>query len=467
MKSARAKDKEKVKNSEIIGISFDGRKDLTRALIPDSTGRLHPRIIKEQHISVTAEPSGRYVGHVTPEEPVHPVKPAMKEAEAVYHLMQQHDLTESCMILGGDSTVSNTGWKGGAIANLEKLLGHKCHWCICMLHTNELPFRHLIVGIDGATTSNVAFSGPIGKLLGSVNEMEYQPQFKALPGGEDFIILPKIVLDNMSTDQQLSYKLCNAVKNGCLPLDLREIKCGALNHARWLTTGMRLVYLWTRKHDLSGKQLEDLEILVRFSLESYFKLFFDIKVKDRLEDAPHHILTQLRILRTQSKRVQGIVTPFVCSGAWHSHHENVLLALLASPDKVDRKFGIDQILKLRNGKEIGDLSVRYRKTPKLNLKATTLQDLVSWTSGDIHEPVFTCNLSNEELINILEKPYVTPDVKIHSQSTERAVQQVTEAAKAVVGQEARDGFITARLQHREKMPKFKTKQHIMPLIRHS
>ena len=69
----------------------------------------------------------------------------------------------------------------------------------------------------------------------------------------------------------------------------------------------------------------------------------------------------------------------MCSGAWHSHHENVLLvlALLASPDKEDCKFGIDQILKLRNGKEIGDLSVRYQTRPKLNLKATTLQDLVS------------------------------------------------------------------------------------------
>ena len=111
--------------------------------------------------------------------------------------------------------------------------------------------------------------------------------------------------------------------------------------------------------------------------------------------------------------------------------------------------------------------MRYRKTNKLNFKATTLQAFVSRTSGDIHEPVFTCSLSNEELTNILEKPYVTPGVKIHSQSIERAVQQVTEAAKAVVGQEARDGFITSRLQHREKMPKIKTKQHIMPLIRHS
>ena len=50
------------------------------------------------------------------------------------------------------------------------------------------------------------------KLLGSVNEMKYQPEFKALPGGEDLIILPKIVLENMSTNEQLSYKLCNPEK---------------------------------------------------------------------------------------------------------------------------------------------------------------------------------------------------------------------------------------------------------------
>ena len=53
----------------------------------------------------------------------------------------------------------------------------------------------------------------------------------------------------------------------------------------------------------------------------------------------------------------------MCSGAWHSHHENVLLALLASPDKEDRKFGIDQILKLRNGKEIVDSNVDIEKHP--------------------------------------------------------------------------------------------------------
>ena len=32
----------------------------------------------------------------------------------------------------------------------------------------------------------------------------------------------------------------------------------------------------------------------------------------------------------------------MCSGVWYSHYENVLLVLLASPDKEDCKFGIDQ-----------------------------------------------------------------------------------------------------------------------------
>ena len=45
----------------IGGISYDGRKDKTRALAEDSNGQLHPRIIKEEHISVTVELQGPLV----------------------------------------------------------------------------------------------------------------------------------------------------------------------------------------------------------------------------------------------------------------------------------------------------------------------------------------------------------------------------------------------------------------------
>ena len=111
-------------------------------------------------------------------------------------------------------------------------------------------------------------------------------------------------MKEISTDSKVSYRLCQAVKSGDLPPDLQEIKCGALSHARWLTTAERLIYMWTRHHGLTGDAKKVLETLVRFCLESYLKLFFDIKVKHTLVDAPYHILTQLRVLRKQPKKVR-------------------------------------------------------------------------------------------------------------------------------------------------------------------
>ena len=76
--------------------------------------------------------------------------------------------------------------------------------------------------------------------------------------------------------------------------------------------------MWTRHHGLEGKDLENLEILVIFCLQMYFKMYFNIEVilksgntyftfkiqvKHHLIHGPHHILTQLRISRTLSKQV--------------------------------------------------------------------------------------------------------------------------------------------------------------------
>ena len=63
--------------------------------------------------------------------------------------------------------------------------------------------------------------------------------------------------------------------------------------------------------------------------------------------------------------------------------------------------------------------------------------------------------SSQEL---LIKPFDAPKFSIHTQSTERCLKAVTEAAAAVVGQERRDVFVGARLLSREEMPVFKTKK---------
>ena len=68
-------------------------------------------------------------------------------------------------MVGADSTNLNTGSKEGAIALLEKQLGKRLVWSICMLHTNELPLRHLIKHLDGPTGSGNTLTGPAGRLL--------------------------------------------------------------------------------------------------------------------------------------------------------------------------------------------------------------------------------------------------------------------------------------------------------------
>jgi hypothetical protein len=76
--------------------------------------------------------------------------------------------------------------------------------------------------------------------------------------------------------------------------------------------------MWTRKHGFTAVNLKILELLVKFCLVYYFKLYFDIKVKHHLEDAPYHILTELRILKTLPHKVRNGITFYIRTGAWYA-----------------------------------------------------------------------------------------------------------------------------------------------------
>ena len=156
-----------------------------------------------------------------------------------------------------------------------------------------------------------------------------------------------------------------------------------------------------------------------------------------------------------------------------------LVVLLASSNTVDRCFAVDQIVKLRAGEEFGDNSVRPRRTPKLNLSATSLLNLIDWNTADVQEPSFTCTIATSEILSFKASPYNPPKFSCHTQSTERwhhisleqdwmlncyhsrAVKNVTTAAANVCGQDARDGFVRAQMEHREELKAFRSKQDIV------
>ena len=206
-------------------------------------------------------------------------------------------------------------------------------------------------------------------------------------------------------------------------------------------------------------------------------IIVNTQVKHSIVDAPRHILTSLELLRKQDKVVREVVTPFISSGAWFAHSEAVLRTLVSSSEKEERVFGVEKILDKRGEEEFGDLGVRPRRTPAINLQSTSLTTLISWES-DVHEPVFTARLSRVEVKALADNPFTPPYYPSHTQSTERAVRQVmhlnllqtdiiiqvTEAAASVAGFEARHGFVLARQASRAALPKFGTKQDILSLF---
>ena len=100
--------------------------------------------------------------HLTldPEDRAVDVRPTKQLASLIYQWLCDNQMEESLQAIGGDSTNVNTGWKGGAIAHLETMLGRKMIWIICALLTNELPLRHLFISMDGRTVSDNKFEGP-------------------------------------------------------------------------------------------------------------------------------------------------------------------------------------------------------------------------------------------------------------------------------------------------------------------
>ena len=221
--------------------------------------------------------------------------------------------------------------------------------------------------------------------------------------------------------------------------------------------------LWMRDHNLEGEVLRKLHVLTSFCVNVYFKHFFDIKVKHHHTYGPLHVVSSLKLLQKQTPEVKNIIQETMIRGAYHAHSENILTSLLCEDDPDDREFAVGIILRIREGRDTGDTSVRTHKTPKINIDASSVRALIDW-NVDIHEPVFTCNMSIAELQKIAECPLKAPHYSVDTQSCERAVHEVAQSTQAVYGQEKRGGWVRARIDHRELLPVFRSKKNIVKAI---
>lgn len=454
------------KKGEIDCIFFDGRADATKVLLKaENSNQQFPSVITEQHYSICTEPGGRYLYHFTPEKGSKSEKPAEVIARNLVDFMKKKGIDKSLQAIGGDSTNVNTGWEGGIMHWVEVKLGRKLVWLVCALHTNELPLRHLITALDGKTMSNNKWTGNIGKKLDTATELEINLSFTKLTIGEPLISLSDSIVKDLSTDQAYGYRITQAIRTGNLPTDLALLEIGPVSHSRWLTTANRLCRIWVSKHGLKGKSLNNLKLIVEYIVGVYYPCWFNIKVKHSWTEGPRHILFQLQQVRLQNKAVMDVVLPTIKRSAWYAFSEMIIQTLLCSDDSKERKAGVQKIVDLRGRDDdiLGDLSVRPRNTPSINLSASSLLELIDWSCG-VYEPPLTCKLTTSEVKKFIDKPMVVPQWPCHGQSIERCVKQVTEAAGRVYSHEKREGYIRGQEASRRLMSKNESKQDLLKLI---
>ena len=305
-------------------------------------------------------------------------------------------------------------------------------------------------------------------MLDSATELEINDNFSKIDVGPALPELTDNIIKDLSTDQFYGYMIIKAIRTGVLPDRVAHLEIGPVSHSRWLTTALRFLRIWISRHGLKGRQLQNLKLIVEFIVGVYMPNWFNVKVNHSWVEGPNHVLFQLGLLRSQRKKVLDMVVPTIKRSAWYAHPEAVIQALVCSEKREERQAGVDKILEIRGDgddqTQVGNDSVRPRKTPDINLDATSLLDLVDLSFG-ASEPPLTCNLATSAIRKFVDTPMKVPAWSSHTQSVERCVKMVTEAAGHVFSHERREGYIRSQVVSRELMSKNNSKRDIINLVK--
>ncbi|KAE8741687.1 hypothetical protein FOCC_FOCC012785 [Frankliniella occidentalis] len=439
---------EKNRVTEPESLYFDGRKDLTMKFEKNAMGRWRRMKIKEEHITIIAEPDSRFLGHSTPISG----HAASVSNSILDHLQSKNISLEKTSSIGCDGTSVNTGHKGGVIRLLEVKLQKPLQWFICLLHFNELLMKHIMEHVDGPTNGPRAYKGTIGQLL---------PDCHLLPVVDfDFISveLPPLSTPDLSTDQCYLLRMAHAVTTGNVPPDLSELKPGPLNHARWLTLACRILRLYVAT-EVPG---ENLKTLATFVMRVYVPQWFQIKRRPSCTEGARHIFQAIQRSRYLPRPLIGVIDKVIQTNAYFAHHENILLAMLFDDLKEIRLEAASIIIGARNHQQSASGKLRRFRVPTINFNATSYRSMITWPKTCSEPPVLR-HFSNDEINEIALTNSKTSVHKLpcHTQAVERGVKIVTEASSSVCGERSREGFIECRSESRKTLPNLDTKKDFL------
>ena len=401
-------------NDPILGLYFDSRKDDT--MTPNG-------IIKEEHISLVAEPCSRYIGHVTTL-----LGNATDECNVIYKfsLNELSGGLNELLVLGCNGTNVNTGWKGGVLRKLEEKLGRPMQGIVCLIHFNELPFRSIFEFINGPTSGPHTYTGPIGSKFPGCEKLSIV-KYKTMDCD-----IPKLVSSDLSKDQRYLLEISKAIRSGTCPDELRLRNPGRIHKACWLTTANRILRLFISTKTPCAKMRE----LVRYLLSVYVPMWFSIRKNHSIADGTRHLFETIRRSRYLPVKYRTVVDNSIARNAYFAMPENILLSMMTDHRPAVRKEALNKILKAEEKAQNNEIPLlRYNVVPKINFKANDYTKIINWSSSEISVtvPPVLRNVTNEELVAKLSNTELVPEWNFskfpcHTMAVERTFKLVTEAS---------------------------------------
>ena len=338
--------------------------------------------------------------------------------------------------------------------HLEEKLQRPLQWIICLLHFNELPFKHLFKKIDGFATGPEKYSGPIGRIL-NVCEERAIVSFEPIDFGYS---LPVTNPGDLSQDQKYLYNCFYAIKSGECSEDLANRSSGRLNLSRWVTTANRILRLYMSIDSPSG----NLKVIVNYIMRVYIPFWFKIKTEKSIKDGARHFHTFIQLTRYLDKKYLDIIDPVIARNSYFAHPENMLLSMISDSRPNIRQKAIDIILQAR-GDNINNNTVCQLRVPDLNFQAQDYKDMVDMSNAT--PPPVLSDISSVELILATDnKHWDFFDYPNHTQAVERTVKLVTEKSSRVCDQQNRNKNIRCTLRSRKNLSKNDNKRHLEQLV---
>ena len=170
------------------------------------------------------------------------------------------------------------------------------------------------------------------------------------------------------------------------------------------------------------------------------------------------------MINNQSSEIQSIVKKVVQRNGYFAEPGVLLCSMLASDSNTARCKAVS-LIKASRLKPVKPprakclRKIRKFQIPPLMWDADNWWEIIDWKKVQIVEPRILKTLSCEALDEACLTPVTFPPFPCHSQSVERAVKLVTEAASKVCGGDKRHAHILSVNACRKARKPFKSKKH--------